>query len=64
MEKSCGNCEPKACPGPLLILVNNPKQLISKKLIFERELSISLKKLTLFFPHYLVKFDDVIQSDF
>ena len=57
MEKSCGNCEPKACPGPLLILVNNPKQLISKKLIFERELSISLKKLTLFFLSNPVPFN-------
>ena len=62
MEKSCKKCAPKASPSPFLILLYNLKQPLHAKILlklryFERRLSKSLKKFTLFFLSNPVPFN-------
>ena len=57
MEKSCKKCAPKASPRPLFnfgketktAIARNMQEILLKIRYFERGLSKSLKKLTLFF---------------
>ena len=54
MKKSCGECAPKASLRPFSILVNTQTHHCMQEILleiryFERGLSKSLKKLTLFF---------------
>ena len=49
MKNHAENVHQKLVPDPFLILVNNPKQPLHARNHFEKGLSKSLKKLTLFF---------------